>query len=101
MDINPTGLGLGPGDPVSTPYFIDIQYDHDDGDAFLLLGWGDGPTVEWFSHTDTQDVFILRGPIRVGIRGVTGGRGKKSNRTIQCGGAGDNAVTVTVTRSSG
>ena len=95
MDINPTGLVFEV--EATTGYFIDIQYDHKDGDAFILLGWGDGPTVEWVRHTDTQDEFILRGPIRVGIRGVTGGRGKKSNRTIACGGA-NNAVTVTVTR---
>jgi hypothetical protein len=45
-----------------------------------------------------KDVFELTGPVTVAIRGVTGGRGKKSNRTIRCGEAGDNMVTVTVIR---
>ena len=91
MDIKATGLEFGV--EATTDYYIDIQYDHVDGDAFILLGWGDGPTVTWVGQGETQDTFEFKGPIRVGIRGVTGEKGKKSNRTIACGGG----VTLTLT----
>ena len=92
-----TGL-VAPDDPVSTGHYVQVKYDHAKGDAFIFLDWGDGPTVRWVSTSETQDEFEFKGPVMVGIKGITGERGKKSNRTIRCGGADDNAVTVIVKR---
>ncbi len=103
MDIDLTGL-VHPSEtpfPVatSTSHFLDVNYDNEFGKRTMvaLLG-GDGATVTWVSSIGSEDVFELAGPVTVAIRGVAGGKGKKSNRTIRCGGAGDNVVTATVTR---
>ena len=78
---------------------MDVNYDNDFGKRTLVaLRGGDDATVTWVSHTATENVFELAGPVTVAIRGVTGEKGRKSNRTIRCGGLDDNVVTATVTR---
>ena len=103
MDIDLTGLvppsETEPPVATSTSHFLDVNYDNEFGKRTMvaLLG-GDGATVTWVSSIGSVDVFELAGPVTVALRGVTGGKGKKSNRTIRCGGVGDNVVTATVTR---
>ena len=104
MDIDLTGL-VPPsptGPPVvvtSTSHFLDVNYDNEFGKRTLVaLRGGNGATVRWVSRDGPVDLFELAGPVMVALRGVTGGKGKKSNRTIRCGGVGDNVVTATVTR---
>ena len=103
MDIDLTGL-VPPsptGPPVvvtSTSHFLDVNYDNEFGKRTLVaLRGGNGATVRW-SRDGPVDVFELAGPVMVALRGVTGEKGKKSNRTIRCGGVGDNVVTARVTR---
>ncbi len=98
MDIDLTGLAPG-GLATSTPHFLEVNYDNEFGKrSVVALFGGDDATARWVSDSGSVDVFELTGPVTVAIRGVTGGKGKKSNRTIRCGGAGDNVVTATVTR---
>ena len=93
MDIDLTGLE--PPDVTSTPHFLEVNYDNEFGKRSVVALLGGG-TVTWVSSIGSVDVFKLAGPVTVAIRGVTGGKGKKSNRTIRCGGADDNVVTATV-----
>ncbi len=98
MDIDLTGLAPG-GPTTPTPLFLEVNYDNEFGKrSVVALFGGDDATARWVSDSGSVDVFELAGPVTVAIRGVTGGKGKKSNRTIRCGGAGDNVVTATVTR---
>ena len=104
MGIQLTGLEPG-GSEMSTPHHFGVFYDNEFGKSSqIILKNVDGATVRWVSHIEEDgvftDVFEFRGPVTLGIQGVTGGRGLKSNRTILCGVRGedpDNLVTATIT----
>ncbi len=98
MSIDLTGLEIG--DTATGPHFVGVWYDNPFGKrSRIVLENRDGATVRWVSNSasEAEDVFEFTGPVTVGIQGVAG-KGRKGNRTIACGEAGDNKVVATVTR---
>ncbi len=70
------------------------------GNTRIMLGPTDDEVgVGPGTVTGGPDTFVFTGPVWVWAHGVGGGGGKRSDRIIACGGAGDNTVTATIDRS--
>ena len=105
MNIDKTGLTMG-GSTTTRDHGLGLAHDGTFADPLtghtkIQLGspYSEvAPTVTWLSRIGDVDMFVFTGQIVVWANGVGRG-GRKSNRIIACGGAGDNTVTATVDRS--
>ena len=82
-------------------HLLSVEYDGtlkgQIGYTSIRFGWVDDATVEWVSHTETQDEFEFTGGILVAAGGVGGKNGKRGRRAIACSSpVGGNPVRVTV-----
>ncbi len=104
MEINKSGLTAESGNTTSEGHVLIVERegtfaDESTGHTNVRLGrlQRDDVTVKWISSEASVDVFEFTGPVVVRARGVGGGGGRRSYRTISCD--GDNSVTVTLDRS--
>ena len=96
MKIDKTSLG-SPSDGNLLLVERDGTFEGPNGHTRIMLGspFDEVDPVKVTQPDLNVDVFEFTGPVVVWAHGVGGG-GVKSNRIIQCGGAGDNKVTATL-----